>query len=56
VLVDEVAEKSLYHAFVLGLGNPLFVVDREGRIALALEWTDATELEKFLQKLGVTRH
>jgi thiol-disulfide isomerase/thioredoxin len=56
VLVDEVAEKSVYHAFVLGLGNPLFVVDREGRIALALEWTDATELEKFLQKLGVTRH
>ena len=50
VLVDDVAEQSVYHRFVLGLGNPLFVLDRDGRIALAMEWTDAVEVEKFLQR------
>jgi thiol-disulfide isomerase/thioredoxin len=56
VLVDEMAEQSVYHRFVLGLGNPLFVVDRDGQIALAMEWTDAAELDKFLQRFVVTRH
>src|SRR5438270_148261 len=50
VLVDEVAEKSVYHAYVEGLGNPLFVLGRDGRIVLAMEWTNAEELEAFLKK------
>ena len=51
VLVDEVAEKSAYHAYVQGLGNPLVVLGRDGWIVLAMEWTNAAELEAFLKKL-----
>jgi thiol-disulfide isomerase/thioredoxin len=51
VLVDDVAEKSVYHTYVQGLGNPLFVVGRGGRIVLAMEWTNAEELEAFLKRL-----
>jgi hypothetical protein len=50
VLVDDVAEKSVYHTYVQGLGNPLFVVGRGGRIVLAMEWANAEELEAFLKK------
>jgi thiol-disulfide isomerase/thioredoxin len=50
VLVDDVAEKSVYHAYVQGLGNALFLIGRDGRIVLAMEWTNAEELEAFLKK------
>jgi|GEM_PF-4194038 len=50
VLVDDVAEKSVYHAYVQGFGNPLFVVGRDGRIVLGMDWTNAEELEAFLKK------
>jgi thiol-disulfide isomerase/thioredoxin len=55
VLVDEVAEKSVYHTYVQGLGNPLFVVGRDGRIVLAMEWTNAEELEALLKRFLVRR-
>lgn len=48
MLIDEVPRKAskLYG----GLPNMIYIIDPEGNIAYYNRWTDAREIEEFLQK------
>jgi hypothetical protein len=48
VLIDGYGQRGARLSFMRGLGNPLFVVDKDGKVATRMEWTDAQELDQFL--------
>jgi hypothetical protein len=51
VLIDDYDELSAYRKYIDGFDNPLVVVGTDGKIALTMEWTSASELDPFIGRL-----